>query len=434
MIQAKLQETKTLRINYRPMEHQQKARRLCKESEIFVLVCGTGWGKTYWLIGQMLEFCFSEGQNWKEREPYMGIVVAPTNKSLRLIHLPIINMFGEQVIADFNKSDLVYTLVNGSQIILMSAENPDRMRGLRPNVVGLDEMREYGKDVYEIAYNRLSFRKGRLFGATTPFGYDWTHDIENLSFEDPSVNAIFGRPSTDNPLFDPKRIEKDALRMDPDFHAQEFFAKRVKSGRTIYKFFDRNTHVKFCPMDEELPFIFCMDFNVCPMSTAVLQPHGKEYWQVDEIVIDASSVGEMCAEINERYGKYIDTVQKQIKNFSFYPDPSGIARQHGGYSSIQIIEDYFIAKYKAHVDINHRNRTPYQDDRINAMNALLKNAKDKSRYFIDPKCKHTIQSFERTEWKEGTRQIDKTASVEHLTDGIGYFAEYEYPIAVSKVA
>lgn len=422
------------------MPHQLEASRIARESDIFFVICGTGWGKTYWLIGHLLMMCCDEGSKWNAEnrkknkdgeltEPYLVILVAPTNKMLRLIHIPIMDMCTPGLIQNFEKTDLKYTLENGSQMILLSAENPDRIRGLRPNGGGLDEMREYDKYVYTVLYNRVAFRKGWIIGATTPSGFDWTHDIEEASVDDPKINVISGRPSTENPLFDPKRIELDAGRMDERFHKQEYFAERISKQGGVYNITSEN--IRPCEFVANLPIWFAMDFNVNPMTCAVLQRHGQEVWCVDEIQLMTSNTWEICDEIDSRYNKYFDLgprARRSISNIAFYPDPSGIAKQHGGMSNFEIIRQHFRDKYQKEVELCFRRKAPYVMDRINAVNAMLKNAKGERRFFIDPKCKNVIRSFERTVFKEGTNQVDKTKGTEHFADGVGYAIELEFPI------
>jgi hypothetical protein len=44
------------------------------------------------------------------------------------------------------------------------------------------------------------------------------------------------------------------------------------------------------------------------------------------------------------------------------------------------------------------------------------------RLFIHPRCKHTIKALKNVCFKEGATDyvIDKSANIEHWTDGLGY--------------
>ena len=52
----------------------------------------------------------------------------------------------------------------------------------------------------------------------------------------------------------------------------------------------------------------------------------------------------------------------------------------------------------------------------------VKTADGQIRLFIHPRCKHTIKALKNVTYKEGTQDyvIDKSAGIEHWTDGLGY--------------
>lgn len=55
------------------------------------------------------------------------------------------------------------------------------------------------------------------------------------------------------------------------------------------------------------------------------------------------------------------------------------------------------------------------------------------RFFVDPKCKHLIESFEKVIYKPGSRDVDKKAGVEHSADAVGYSIHRKFPIKKRKV-
>lgn len=50
------------------------------------------------------------------------------------------------------------------------------------------------------------------------------------------------------------------------------------------------------------------------------------------------------------------------------------------------------------------------------------------RLYIDPKCKHLIDSLEKVIYKPGTRDMDKTGGIEHSADALGYPVHRRYPV------
>jgi len=61
-------------------------------------------------------------------------------------------------------------------------------------------------------------------------------------------------------------------------------------------------------------------------------------------------------------------------------------------------------------------------DKINATNALIGAADGSIRYYVHPRCENTIKALEGVCYKEGSEDfvIDKTANIEHWSDGLGY--------------
>ena len=68
-------------------------------------------------------------------------------------------------------------------------------------------------------------------------------------------------------------------------------------------------------------------------------------------------------------------------------------------------------------------------DRVNSVNRMLRTADNRILLRVDSMCRETMMSLEQTLWKtDGSREIDKDANVEHITDALGYPIEYQYPI------
>lgn len=188
------------------------------------------------------------------------------------------------------------------------------------------------------------------------------------------------------------------------------------SGRVYYAF-DRKEHIANVEFNPKLPIWVGMDFNIDPMSTVIFQPQPNgQIWAVDEIVQVASNTDDICTELEKRYYKY----QNQV---TIYPDPAGSARQHArGESDLDIIREHGFKRIKV------KRAHSAVADRINAVNRVLKTASGEVRLFINPKCKHLIESFEQTLYIAGTRDVDKSLGVEHSADAAGYCIEIEFPL------
>jgi hypothetical protein len=198
------------------------------------------------------------------------------------------------------------------------------------------------------------------------------------------------------------------------------------SAGLVYRSFTRDDHVYVGDVgyDEHLPLILTFDFNVNPMHAAIVQEHHGQSWQIDEIVIPTSNTKEVCEEFLRRYGFH-------EAGLRIYGDATGKAKTTKSHQT-----DYDIIREILGVMPNYREyiatKNPAVRDRVNTVNAYLKNQAGIIRYLVHESNKATIRSFEQTQYKEGTSDLDKSLNVEHMTDAIGYYIAYEYPLTTSN--
>ena len=136
-----------------------------------------------------------------------------------------------------------------------------------------------------------------------------------------------------------------------------------------------------------------MDFNIDPMCCVVSEIKDDVVYLFDEIQIFSSNTQELVEEIKSRYSGY---------NIFIYPDPASKQRKTsaGGITDLSILKN-------AGFNIRVRNNHPLIRDRINSVNAKLKNAKDVNTLFIDKECKNVIKKFRKANLQRGngnTRQ------------------------------
>ena len=68
-------------------------------------------------------------------------------------------------------------------------------------------------------------------------------------------------------------------------------------------------------------------------------------------------------------------------------------------------------------------------DRIAAVNALIKSASGRRRLLVHPRCKHLIKDLTYLAYLEGGREIDKRdPDANHITDALGYPLSYLRPL------
>lgn len=388
-----------------------------------VVVAGRRWGKTRLSLTEILK----EAGKPKRKIWY----VAPTYRMARgIMWQELIDAIPPKLIIKVNETLMLIRLVNGTMIELKGADKPDSLRGVGLHLVVLDEVQDMKFDTWNKALRpTLASTRGRALFIGTPKAFNWLHDIYVLGQRgDTFINAKGKRvindwkswqfPTIMSPFIPASEVEAARNDMDERSFRQEFEASfETMSGRVYYSF-DRKLHVGNYAFDPTLPIWLGQDFNIDPMSAVLAQYHPKtgELWVYDEIVMFGSNSQEAADEFSRRH-------YKQLSATTFYPDPAGNNRSHGrGESDVDIFREAGIRRVKV------RRKHPKVSDRINSVNRLLKTGDGSIRLRIDHRCKSLIEALEQTIYKEGTREVDKSLSVEHSADALGYMVELEFPL------
>lgn len=351
--------------------------------------------------------------------------VAPTYGMARSIMWPeLIAAIPAKWIKRSNETRMTLELINGTRIELKGADKPDTLRGVGIDFLVIDEAQDIRPDTwYKVLRPTLLTTGGHALVIGTPKGFNWFYDLWKLG-QDPEKRETgewmsWQFVSKDSPFIPAAEIEAAKRDMDPKSFQQEMEASFINMAGRVYYNFSRTTHVKPCAFNPKLPVIIGMDFNIDPMSAVILQEQENgEIWAVDEIVLPGSNTEETGNEIERRYWRY-------AKMMTVYPDPAGAARstKGAGKSDIQILRD------KGFKRIKHRRQHPKVSDRINAVNRMLMSADGEIRLYVDARrCPRLIESLEQTIYKPGSGEIDKSLGVEHSTDALGYYIEFEYPV------
>ncbi|MGA2191753.1 MAG: phage terminase large subunit [Nitrospirota bacterium] len=398
-------------IGYKKLPAQKKFHD--SRSKFKAYIGGYGSGKTYAGCHEAIRLSVIN-------RGLTGMMLAPTYRMLNDATLPALREILDRADIKYNyrASDERMLMPWGSKIIFRSAENPDRLRGPNLAWVGIDEGALITKAAWDVAISRVRHPDAKrrcAFITTTPEGFNWLYD-EFVDKRRRGYRAVYA-PTTEN-FYLPEEYAQDlAAAYDPVMARQYLMGEFVNpaAGR-VYRF-DRNKHVRDdIAYDPALPLKLAIDFNVDPLHAAAVQVKDGDVHVVDEIVIPASGTYDLCREARARYGDV---------SIIAYPDPTGRARKTAG--TPEAPSDFAILM--AHgFEVRARTSSPFVKDRINAVNRRLIDGSGRPGLYVSGKCRETIRSFEQTCFKPGSSAIDKSAGAEHMSDAIGYFIEYEYPI------
>lgn len=392
-----------------------------------VVVAGRRWGKTQLSKTSIVR---------KARKPRQLIwYVAPTYRMARSIMWhELLEALPRAWIAKQNETRMELILVNGSRIELKGADKPDTLRGVGLDHLVIDEAQDIREETWvKVLRPTLASTRGDALIIGTPKAFNWLYDLYMLGqrgdyYTDKDGSRRLNQwrswqfPTITSPFIPASEIEAAKADMDEKSFRQEFEASfETMSGR-VYHAFDRNIHLGDYPFNPDLPIWIGQDFNIDPMSSVIMQPQPNgEVWIVDELILFGSNSEEVGEELGRRFWRH-------MKQITLYPDPAGANRSHGrGESDLDILRDAGFKRMK------YRKKHPKVSDRVNAVNRMFKAADGSIKMRVDRRCKHTTTALEQTIYKPGTREVDKSAGVEHPADGLGYCVDIEFPVRAVTV-
>lgn len=389
-----------------------QAKILSSLKRFVVVDAGRRFGKT-WLAGARVMKKLSEKQ---------GAVVwyvAPTQNMAKMVfwdgwlkkHLP------EEWIMKKNEQLMIMWLKNGSVLYVLSAENPDRLRGSGVDLLVMDECAFTKKEAYDIIRPVLSDKHhdGEALYISTPAGYNWFYDLACKAKENPTSWDFFEFTTEDGGNVSDEELEEAKRELSPKMYAQEYLASFETVSARIYENYDRIKNA--CEIDEtwgEADIHIGMDFNVNPMTAAIAVWERGSLYFFDEIVEQNSNTQEMSNQIKKRYPNATVFV---------YPDPTGNKRQTNAPVGQT---DFDILKRNGFIVCAPRH--PYATkDKFNAVNTALLNAKMERHIFLTKdRCLHIRKAWEGYAYKENG-EPDKSSGLDHISDAAAYLICYKLP-------
>jgi len=374
-----------------------------------VLISGRRFGKTFVAINELARFArYPKKKCW---------YVAPSYRQAKSIVWDdlVDRLTRHKWVSEINKADLTVFLKNNSVISLRGADNEQSLRGIGLDFLVMDEFADI-KDYawYEVLRPTLSDRKGHVLFTGTPRGYgNWSYNLF-LKSETDNEWESFKYTTLEGGQVSASEIEQAKQDLDDRTFQQEYMAGFVNYAGQVYYNFDRIKNIinNYQPKTKRIHV--GMDFNIDPMVCVIAEIENDVVCIYDEIQIFSSNTNEIVQELTSRYPGH---------EIIIYPDPASKQRKTsaGGLTDLAIIKNNGL---QVRVKSNH----PLIRDRINSVNAKLKNAKGHHSLFIDQRCKNAIKSLERQIYKEGTSIPDKESGYDHFNDAIGYMIEFLYPL------
>lgn len=343
-----------------------------------------------------------------------------------------------------NETDLIVTLLNGTEIHVVGLDKPQRIEGQPWHGMHITEM----ADVKARAWSEnlrplLSDTNGWAYLDGVPEGRgDW-YDMCLLACGGKIPQTLGGVGTYVESKLDPewayyhwhsadvlpsKEIEAVKRTMDIATFEQEYEGSfQSGEGLAYYPFGDENLNTR--EDDPELPLHIGMDFNYDPMCSTVAQEYVKDGMVIPQIIASNGyrncDTAPACNRLIDQYG--------EARDYIIYPDPacqSRGAHGEGGKTDLIIIKQSFqrVVAAGGSYKICVRPVHPMRKDRMNAVNTKLRNALKEIGMWVDPRCQNLIKDLQKVTREEFLNNNFSDPQLGHVSDALGYYIEYQFPM------
>lgn len=347
---------------------------------------------------------------------------------------------------DPDESDLIIYLANQSELHVVGLNKPARIEGQPWHGCHVTEMADVPAKAWpENIRPVLSDTLGWAYLDGVPEGRgDW-YDICLGACGGPLPITSAGRPSyRENPVdpewayyhwfsadvLDSKEIAAAKRVLDQQTFEQEYEGSFAGGdGLAYYPYCDENN--AHAEVDPRLPIHIGMDFNYNPMGSIAAQEYDDPEtgltipYILESFAFRNCDTGPACNRIIDHFG--------EERDYIIYPDAacqSGSSHGDTGKTDLIIIKQAFqrVVAAGGSYKIRVRPANPTRKDRLNAVNAKLRNALGQIGMKISPNCKFLIKDFQKATREEYLNGNFDDPLIGHVSDALGYYIEYRFPV------
>jgi predicted phage terminase large subunit-like protein len=226
-------------------------------ARFIVVVAGRRFGKSWLACVRAITSALDE-RNVQKMPIFL---IAPTYPMARTIYWKRLQELAGKLIAKSNVNLGLIELVNGVEICIKGADNPDSLRGAGLWDVVIDEFADQKAEIWELIISpALSdakrFGGGRALFIGTPKGRNHFYQIAQQAHKNASGEwALFQFTSSENPFIPADEITSAAKRMSSTAFRQEYLASFESAGGAIFQ----RSWLKYGPEPKDGRFYIAVD-------------------------------------------------------------------------------------------------------------------------------------------------------------------------------
>jgi hypothetical protein len=423
----------TMNINVDLLPHQLEAVQ--SRARVVAITGGYGSGKS--------SLAAIMGVSHAMVDPCLHGIISPSYPQAKLTVIPAVvelleDWMGLKENKDFtyNRTEHIFKFRKWkSQLVILSGENPKRLKGPNLGSCGLDEPGIMDHSVFKQANARVRHPKAtwpQVYLTGTPEDLNWYSDLVEGDLKPSGLHDIRAR-TRDNIFLSEEyfaSLEESYSELEIAAYMNGQFVN-LNNAMAYHAYSQANKipQAEFEP-DPKLPLLVGFDYNWSP-NVAVIAQEVPDWVEnegdeprtklivFDEIWAMNCSTEKKCEAIIEKYGVDFE--------YRIYQDSTGDGRHgHGvGVSDSNIVRNAFRGiKFK----LLYNSTNPKRIDRLNAVNGRLCNFKGDRFIYITDNCKRLLDDLRKCVRQEYMLKNFSDPDRGHITDALGYLVAYRYPI------
>lgn len=409
--------------------------------------------------GKSRALCYEALSLAYENQGCTGLIGAPTYPMLRdSVLLAFLGMLNDNKVPHrfYKSEDVLLLLEPKARILFRPLDSFERIRGTNLAWFGVDELTYCKLESWLRLEARLRDPQAKRkcgFASWTPKGYDWVWQRFIGPKKTPGYKAFRAQQ---NPTLGDyyQRLEQS---YDARFFHQEALGEylSVFAGQAYYPFL-RSAHIRRVEYKPDYPLWWALDCNINPMCSVIGQTINGNVCVLEELSLPRSNTLAACEEFLARTEKWVQMREVPMPpgyedmgitlptplplNVYVYGDATsesscGFKNTAASRTDWQIIREFF-GRYadRFHVQIRVPSSNPTQRDRVNCLNAKLRNQAGEHSLFLSPRCEELAIDLEQVNWKSDAAgnvlaDLDKSDPLRtHLSDALGYYVAREFPM------
>lgn len=371
--------------------------------------------------------CLHEKRGWKPSpiDPYTAIIVAPTGDMLRRLSMKKFLAYSagyrKPGVAGYHLTNQEGAFTNGAVFMGISGDRPQRMEGVKANLIWIDEVLQVKEQLFLEAIARVSDQQGLII-LTGSLGTDYPNPKAHWAYKYLKQTPLEGSEcfewgTEDNPYFPRAEIRRLKDMLDPVTYRQ-MFTLTWDGSRTnsVFEDFDDLNILKAYTVRPELQTFICVDWGFAhPMAVGFWQyDRGNDTAvQFDEIVVTRTMLDQLWDAIAVKIAFH------KIRVSEWFCDIAGTQeREQTGRSNVR----WFKEKH----GIDFRFRVSSVGQGVSLVRSYIKDGMARRRmFFVEGACPKTIDCMRTYRYQDKDGVIVNENPVKQdddPVDQVRYFA------------